>query len=409
MTRRRLSGRPRVAIYTDSWVENVFRKVTAAIDASSGRPPPVFADYGPLPDFPETSAAVPPWTGRVDGALVNVATAGDPHALADWLRRSDVPVVSLNSELLGTGIPTVCADFEELGRLAAEHLAGQCGCRSFVHAGRQGWLSIASREAGFRRALAAFGYGMETFRTASKIASNSSGPPHIAEPDIAALLRSLPKPIGVFTSIDDLSAGIVRLCGTLGLRVPADVAVLGVANSMLAHAHHPTLSSIHVADAEVGRRGIFLLQALIRGENPPADAILVGDHRLYARESTVGPQEDFNVLTVDVAMERIKAHAAGGLTVRNLVRMLRVPERSLRQLFHDELDSSPNAEIQRVRFEHAARLLKHTTLPVGRIAETVGFGSLAAFSTFFRRTIGTPPQQYRLRSATARNSSRRNS
>lgn len=402
MALQRRDGPPIVAVYTDSWVEHVFRKLTAAMSVPVWAAKPLFVDYGPTPLIPERSAAVPPWTGRAQGAIAIVKTGGDPSAFAAWLQRGGVPVVSLNVELLGIGIATACADYMELGSLAAAHLAKDAGCRSFVHLGVSGSAATPLRESGFHAGLAALGCEMHVVRTAAEMVSEVADPPSLVEPEILATLLDLPRPVGVFTMSDDYAVSLARLCGEAGLRVPDDVAILGVGNSMIAHAHHPTLSSIQVSDSGIGRAGMTLLHALMRGERPATQHVLVGGHKLYGRASTVGNREPFGRLAVDMALERIRSHAVGGLTVNRLTKLLRVPERSLRQLFQDELGSTPSAEIQRVKFEHAARLLKCTTLPVGRIAHVVGFGSLAAFSNFFHRMIGMPPLQYRRAGATRR-------
>jgi AraC-like DNA-binding protein len=55
----------------------------------------------------------------------------------------------------------------------------------------------------------------------------------------------------------------------------------------------------------------------------------------------------------------------------------------------------PGAYLTHVRLDAATRLLLETSLPVGVIAQNVGYTSEAAFSRAFKRRYGTPPARWR--------------
>ena len=101
------------------------------------------------------------------------------------------------------------------------------------------------------------------------------------------------------------------------------------------------------------------------------------------------------MLTMDVAMERIQAAACTGLTVDGLAEELGVARSTLWNVFSRERGTTPNEEIQRVRFEKAALLLRCTTQSVAGIATLTGFSCSAAFCKFFKRMIGMTPLEYR--------------
>lgn len=395
MARAKRTGRQVIATYSDSWFELTYRTFAGVIDALPQRSPPVLVDHGPLPLAPETSADAPPWRGRADGALVYGSTTGDVAAFAAWLRRGEVPTVGMLSEFIDSGIPTVCVDYRELGRIAAEHLAIDCGCRSFLHVGTAARMSTIRREEGFRDALAALGHESHACRVEWVSLSEERTFRPLDDPRFDALLRSLPRPIGLFAQVDKLAAAAVARCDRLGLRVPQDVAVLGVDNTMLSHTHTPSLSSIRVCQTEVGAAALRLLTGLMRGDEDPRQPTLIGGSEIYPRMSTVGTRERRPVLIVDVAMEQIKKTACTGLTVERLAETLDVSRRRLEELFRSERGCSPNEEIQRVRFETAAMLLRFTTHSVTKIAQTTGFTSPPAFFKFFQRMIGMTPLEHR--------------
>ncbi len=67
----------------------------------------------------------------------------------------------------------------------------------------------------------------------------------------------------------------------------------------------------------------------------------------------------------------------------------------LRVLFKQATGLSPKQYQLEVRMERAARLLTESELPVGAIAEQVGYDSIYHFSRQFKRTFGVAPAHYR--------------
>jgi AraC family transcriptional regulator len=70
--------------------------------------------------------------------------------------------------------------------------------------------------------------------------------------------------------------------------------------------------------------------------------------------------------------------------------------------FSVALGEPPYAYVARRRIGRARRLLEETDLPVAEICAAVGYGSLASFTTRFRRMVGSPPAAYRTQFRKAR-------
>jgi AraC-like DNA-binding protein len=52
-------------------------------------------------------------------------------------------------------------------------------------------------------------------------------------------------------------------------------------------------------------------------------------------------------------------------------------------------------EIQRVRLDHAKKMLRETDLPIPQIAASSGYNSVSYLTRIFRREVGVSPTIYR--------------
>jgi AraC family transcriptional regulator len=58
----------------------------------------------------------------------------------------------------------------------------------------------------------------------------------------------------------------------------------------------------------------------------------------------------------------------------------------------------PRAILQRLRIEHAVRLMSTTSMTMGEIAPACGFYDQSSFTRQFRSVLGLPPGAYRRQS-----------
>lgn len=79
----------------------------------------------------------------------------------------------------------------------------------------------------------------------------------------------------------------------------------------------------------------------------------------------------------------------------DVARWVGVSERKLSELFRQERNQTLNDYLTELRMEAAKRLLVQSDLRIYEIAEQVGYGSSAYFSTAFTRYCGHSPADYR--------------
>jgi transcriptional regulator GlxA family with amidase domain len=92
-------------------------------------------------------------------------------------------------------------------------------------------------------------------------------------------------------------------------------------------------------------------------------------------------------------------HLSEDLTVPALARRLAVTPRHLTRLFQTDLGVTPGEFVERLRIEHARRLLERTDLVPERVAAECGLGSARTLYRLFRKHVGTTPNEYRRRFA----------
>ena len=69
--------------------------------------------------------------------------------------------------------------------------------------------------------------------------------------------------------------------------------------------------------------------------------------------------------------------------------------RNLEVKFRKAVGNTIREEIQRIRLDHAKRMLRETDLPISQIAEASGFNSPSYLTHVFRKEIGITPAKYR--------------
>ena len=314
----------------------------------------------------------------------------------DFLHDHGIPYL----ELLGDGRehhPTVSVDERLVGQLAAEHLYER-GLRNFAYfaADRLWWSCV--REKAFRDALhESYNANCVSWLLPTKQLARfplSTIPQEVSDA-ICDWLENLPKPIGIFTSIDLHAMLLLGICHRSGVLVPEEVALLGAGNdALVCSLLAPKLSSVALNSRLIGYRAAERLDEMMRDPTYSRETITIQPTHVAVRQSTdmIAVEDPL----VAKAVSYIRDAYALPVGVNEIAKRLGVSRRTLERRFRRWMPRSPEAELIKVRLERAKELLRDTNLPIARIGERVGFRSPEYFSNTFRRKQGFTPNQYRM-------------
>lgn len=129
------------------------------------------------------------------------------------------------------------------------------------------------------------------------------------------------------------------------------------------------------------------------GKVAEAVALVVERHRAHPAPRRTLTQEDERMLA-DVAAY-ITAHCADRLPLERLARIGCMGVSKLKDAFHARYGCTITQYIQGQRMERAEQLLANTDLPVGQIAQIVGYQNPSRFAQLFRRSTGQSPAAFR--------------
>lgn len=322
----------------------------------------------------------------------------DGVILRDVDKLEEVATLGIPAVVIGhskTEIPNmvnVVTDSAAVGRIGADHLL-KCGFKHFAFCGYGSaesfsWSSL--RQQSFSSHIAEAGFNVHGYTMLSP-ASHTWRKEHQR---MAAWLRSLPKPAGVMACNDDCGRHVIEAAKLANLAVPDDVGVLGADNDeVVCGLTDPPMSSVAIHFERAGYEAALVLFRLLRGRRRVPDKIMVHASHVIARRSTditAGSNPH-----VTKALQFIRDHARENVMVSEVSRAAGLSRRALEIRFRQEIGCSIRQHIRRIRTDQIVRLLVETDLPIGQIAETLGFSDIQHFARYFRAGKQTSPLAFR--------------
>jgi LacI family transcriptional regulator len=357
-----------------------------------------------------TIAASPNGRPAYDGVIARIT--GDRLGLVAAAKKRGVPVVNVmaGSSILDQ-VPGVFPDFEQIGRLQAEHLLAH-GLRSFTFLTAEGNRPQFRNRAGFVATIEARGFSVTLLDLPGGWDDSLAGHKR-SQVMLAKWLDSWKRPIGLAGTGDDSLRVVMQMCLDRGWQIPDEVAVVGTGNeNLLCDQPRPSLSSVEVGFERVGYEAARLLDGLmtqaeraeksgpqIQGRRHEASSQAAPMHVILPPVGIVVRDSTSSFLAEDLlvaeAQKFIAANCDRHMGVNTVASHLAVSPKTLQKHFTSALNRGVAQEIRRARIERAKRELAEGKLSINEIAKLTGFKSNVSLSVIFRREVGLTPSQYR--------------
>jgi LacI family transcriptional regulator len=299
---------------------------------------------------------------------------------AEWLNARRIPAVNVKSDFPELPACSVLTDNIEIGRRAADYFVGKGFHRFTYVAGPVTGICARLKFQGFQDRLIGLG----------QICSEA-----FAAEQVPVLFKIDQKqPLAVFAVEDFVGRMVIEACEDAGLRVPEDVAVLGVNNSpFVCCMLKPQMSSIELGAERIGYQAAVLLDQLMRGAKPPRDPMVIAPEEILERHSTeLSRTED---RAVQEALRFIRDHLHRPVQVDAVARAAGCSRRVLELRFSTLLGRTPHEEIRRARIRQACEMLRKTDTIIEVLAELCGYMTRDRFNAAFKKETGMTPSKYR--------------
>ncbi|MBZ5665487.1 MAG: DNA-binding transcriptional regulator [Acidobacteriia bacterium] len=331
------------------------------------------------------------WKG--DGIIADF----DHPKVAAAVVQSKLPAVGFGSGygwyVPGSQIPYFFANNDAIAALAADHLLSR-GLRQFAYCGFpqnpiNGWSE--ERERTFMASVARRGFSCSIYHGRHQTSQRWAS----VQLSLGKWLQSLPKPVGLMAANDNRGRQVLEACRACGLRVPEDVAVIGVDNDeLLCKLSSPLLSSVEQGAKRLGYEAAALLDKIMPGKKASITRFIIDPVEVVTRGST-------EILAIDEpkvaeAVAYISGHFSNRIKVQDVLDAVAVSRSGLENRFKKTLGYSVRTAIRRFQLEQTRRLVSETNLPLKQIASDAGFRSVQHMTTLFGKAFKQSPAKYRL-------------
>jgi LacI family transcriptional regulator len=189
---------------------------------------------------------------------------------------------------------------------------------------------------------------------------------------------------------------ISRAALSVGLRIPEDVAVIGVDNDPVYSTLGPVpLTSVDSNRRLAGYRAAEVLERILGGDQWVEKTILIPPEGVVVRQST-------DMIAVDdphvsKALRFVWNHFQEPITVEEVVQASGISRRGLYTRFERIVGHPIYEELMKQRLDRAKQLLRDTDEKLQFIADECGLEDAERLSKSFKRFVGTSPADFRAR------------
>ncbi len=334
---------------------------------------------------------------KADGVIARI----ENKQIAKTIAQLGLPTVDIRASMDVPGVARVLTDDVKVVELALDHLRGN-GLRHVAYCGFPGVDFSESRQSAFEKlnqntpagqshvyrnaAMTKATYPVEVVSYEQRGALDSKA--------LGAWLRQLPKPVGILACNDQRGRQLLESCLLEDLKVPYDVAVVGVDDDdVVCELSNPRLTSVAPNVELVGFEAARLLDRQMAGEPLTNQLLLIPPIAVEMRGSSDVTAIDDPTLVK--AIRFIRSKIGEGINVKDVLTYVDVSRSTFERQFREHLGCTPYEYVVRFRIDRVKQLLVDTNYPLSQVTRMAGFRGVAHMTAVFRVRTGQTPGQYR--------------
>ena len=303
-----------------------------------------------------------------------------------------IVAVAQDSRSRFSSIPNLTSDYIRTGNMAADFFLEK-GFQNFAFCGYHATVWSDERCDGFRQRIEAAGYS-DRFWAYTRMQLDT--PWFYDSEPLSVWLKSLPRHTALFCCDDCLGNVVTEVCNCSDIRIPEDIAVLGVDNDItICNLSQPTLSSISLDTERGGYEVAALITEIMSHRKVQHQDVVIQPSTIVSRTSTnLFATDDPYILK---ALDYIHAHLDNPLSVDDVLKKLPLSRRLLELRFRAATGDSIYSYISRCRMELFASLLQDSESPISEIAIHLGVNNYGNLTRQFKAIKGCTPTEYRMK------------
>lgn len=212
-------------------------------------------------------------------------------------------------------------------------------------------------------------------------------------------MLTLPRPCGLLAVNDEIGDYVLTCASRLGIRVPDELAVIGVDNDVARCENiQPPLASVPPDNTRSGRLAVDMVMEMLRTPSRLPKPVTYGAGAVVPRGSLRRFHRQDSAAAK--AMDFIRVHATeSDMSLDAVARAMKLPLSTARIRFQKYAGHSIFAEIENQRFLLACSLLQDREQKIGSIHEACGYGCTKSLCNVFLKRTGLTPSEWRARHA----------
>ncbi len=307
------------------------------------------------------------------------------------LQQMGIPVVAQNYSSRALDISNITGDYWNTGVMAAKFFLKR-HYRNFAYCGSRSTVWSREREDGYTAHLKLSGFEVHSLNLPVIVNGN------VGLEDFnkgKAWLESLPKPIALFACDDACALEVADICRLLGLRVPEDIAILGVdGDEILCNMTSPSLSSIVLDVENGGYRAAALLHSMMQGKQDHQRVnIVINPVKIVARQST--ERYVISDPMVKDIVDRMNDPKGIRMSLKELLSYIPLSRRVCEKRFKAAMGTTLYQYMLELRISRLAESLISTDRPVTDLMMDFGFEDYANLTRVFKCYYKMTPMQWR--------------